>query len=420
MLTDSVTDAGRERRAYLAIALVVPILGASLGVNGGAIFQIIAIENLGLNARQIGLAVGLGALSIPFQIWAARIPLRYAIRNMALFVIIMAVFCWLMALLILGPDSDTFVVVSVISIAVLAELALSVLFATSWQPLLSTNVSHEFRQRLNAQARAASSLILIGIVTVVGWIGATGRVVVLVAIGCLGIGLVIAVGRLGSPPDELDEGSQLTDAARDADEQDRSPASGSLLILYIAIALSVVPAWPFFLTYAADAFWPSVNLGLVGAALTVGSLAVAAAWRPTATRLLARARIGTVVLLGCAVGLIPLERPVSGAGSGSIVLAIVALAAGAGTAVRMSLLEVAHRRSTPATSVRILTILDVVGSTAMQLSFLAAGYLISVSADSPWPVDPYQLSLIMGPAVLLVILHRFDSPPAIAPTLSRQ
>lgn len=419
VLTWRVDVASTERRSYLAVALLVPLLGASLGVNGGAIFQIIAIENLGLDARQIGLAVGLGAVSIPFQIWAARIPLRLAHRNLRLFVLVMAGLCWLMAWLVLGPISSGFVIASAIIIAIMAELAVSVLFATSWQPLLSINVSHEFRQRLNAQARAVGSVLLIGIVTVVGWLSATGRIATLLVIGAIGLALLPAVNQIRSPS----EAEPASSSAREDDESGAGPSGevGSvthileaphavpapdMLPLYVAIGFAAVPAWPFFLTYAADAFWPTANLGLIGAALTVGSLAVAAGWRPTEHRLLFRARFGTVLLLLCALGLVPISRPVSGAVTGVLVLAIIAIAAGAATAVRMSLLELVHRRSTVATSVRILTILDVVGSTAMQVSFLAAGYLISASVDSTWIIDPYQLSLMAGPGLLLVALNR--------------
>jgi hypothetical protein len=403
-LTCRVELAKKQRRPYLAIAVLVPLLGASLGVNGGAIFQIIAIENLGLDARQIGLAVGLGATSIPFQIWATRIPLRLARRHLGLFVVVIAALCGLMAWLIRLPISASFVIVTAIVIAVLAEVAVSILWATSWQPLLATNVGHTFRQHLNAQARAAGNVLIIAAVTVVGWLGSDGRTAVLLVIGAAGLALLPAVNHLRSLPDALPAPVEpgLT-APADADDPGYAT---NLPALYVAIGLSAVPAWPFFLTYAADVFWPTANLGLMGAALTAGSLAIAAGWRPTEHGLLARARIATLLLLLCALVLIPLQRPISGLAASTLVLAIVAIASGAANAVRMSLLEVAHRRSTEATSVRILTIIDIVASTAMQLGFLAAGYLINLSVDSTWPVDPYQLSLVASPALLVLALGR--------------
>jgi len=67
----------------------------------------------------------------------------------------MSAMCLVMTWLITGPGSAAFVVACVIVVAVLAELAVSVLYATSFQPLLSTTFGPQFRQRLNAQGRAA-------------------------------------------------------------------------------------------------------------------------------------------------------------------------------------------------------------------------------------------------------------------------
>jgi hypothetical protein len=44
----------------------------------------------------------------------------------------------------------------------------------------------------------------------------------------------------------------------------------------------------------------------------------------------------------------------------------------------------------------------------MQLGFLAAGYLISLSAEPAWPVDPYQLSLLAAPGLLFLALGRHE------------
>ncbi len=80
---------------------------------------------------------------------------------------------------------------------------------------------------------------------------------------------------------------------------------------------------------------------------------------------------------------------------------ILIAASAAGTVVRMSLLEMAHLRADATTSVAVLTKLDVIASTCMQLGFLAAGFLIEFSTDSTWFADPFTLSLILG-ALLLV------------------
>ncbi len=381
-----------EQFSYFAFVVLLPLLGASLAVNGGAVFQIIAIEELGLTSRQVGLAVGLGAISIPFQIWATRIPLRLAHRNLRIFVFTMSAMCLVMAWLITGPGSTTFVVTSVMVIAVLAELAVSVLFATSFQPLLSTTVDPRFRQRLNAQGRAAGGLLAIGFVIVVGWTSTSGRIGILIGLAVVGAMLTPAISRLRQPA----PGRELASSPRDRPVEDTG-----LRWIFAAIGISVIPAWPFFVTYAADAFWPSAHLGLIGAALVLGGLGAAALWRPTVDGLLGRARFGAIALLCCALALVPLKTPLTGAASEIAAFGVLIAAAAAGTVVRMSLLEMAHARANAFTSVAVLTRLDVIASTCMQLGFLVAGFLIELSVDSTWVADPFQLSLI-GAGALLV------------------
>lgn len=389
-----------ERSSYFAFVVLVPLMGTSLAVNGSAVFQIIAAEELGLTSRQVGLAVGLGAISIPFQIWAARIPIQAAHRNLRLYVIAMASMSLVMAWLITGPGSATFIVACVIALAVLAELAVSVLFATSFQPLLSTTVSPQFRQRLNAQGRAAGGIVAIGLVILVGSASTSGRVGILIGLAVMGALLTPAVSRLRRPvPDRTVESDRSS--ARPVRDRD-------LKWILAAIGISVMPAWPFFVTYAADAFWPSANLGLIGAAPVVGALGAAALWRPTVGGLLSRARLGAVVLFACPLAFIPFSTPVSGVGAGVIAVGLLIAASAAGTVVRMSLLEMAHARSNASTSVGVLTRLDVIASTTMQLGFLAAGYLIDMSVGSTWLADPFQLSLIAGGALLIVVLAQIS------------
>ena len=401
---------GGQTGSYLAVSVLLPLVGASLGISGGAIFQILALENLGLDPNQIGLAVGLGVISIPFQLWAARIPLRRARQNLRIFFVVLAALCWLLAFLVPRPVPAGATVIAVIAIAVVAELALSVLFATSWQPLLSVNVSGPFRQRLNAQAGAASRLLMISVVFIFGLLGVPGRVAILIVVGLVALTLLLAIEQI-PPVDET--GGVQSHTEKEVESGDRGEAPTGLVVLYVAAGVGATPAWVFFVTYAAGVFWPTANLGLVGAALTVGGLVAAAGWRPTDHRLLARARLATMAMLACAVGLIPIDRPVSGSAAGALVLVLLAIASGSITTMCMSLLELVHQRTTAATSVRTLTTLDVVGSTSMQVGFLAAGFLITMSIDSTWPIDPYLLSLLVLPAVLLIALW---SIPAHEPT----
>lgn len=67
------SGAPQGRWRLVTVALSLPTIGSALGINGGDLFQIVALENLGLDARVIGIGLGLGALSVPVQLWAARL-----------------------------------------------------------------------------------------------------------------------------------------------------------------------------------------------------------------------------------------------------------------------------------------------------------------------------------------------------------
>src|SRR5215213_2800753 len=90
----------RATRQFLPIILLMPTLKSAIGIDGGAVFQLLAIEDLRLSPTQIGVAFGLGVLSLPVQVWAARIPLSRARRNLRIFLILSAAQAWLLAALV--------------------------------------------------------------------------------------------------------------------------------------------------------------------------------------------------------------------------------------------------------------------------------------------------------------------------------
>ena len=159
--TDCAPHRGRLWRFY-AVVLSMPTLGSALGIDGGAIFQIVAVENLGLDPTTIGVAFALGMLSVPVQILAARLPLWRARRNLQLFLVVAALECAVLALLVgLGVVGGGFALIA-LGVTVMAEISLSVLYAPSWQPLLNYGLTSRERQSVNSRGRAAGGLIVAG------------------------------------------------------------------------------------------------------------------------------------------------------------------------------------------------------------------------------------------------------------------
>lgn len=68
-------------RRFLVLSLTVPSTASALGVDGGVIFQILAVEDPELSPAAIGTALGLGVVSIPLQLWAARMPLELPVAD---------------------------------------------------------------------------------------------------------------------------------------------------------------------------------------------------------------------------------------------------------------------------------------------------------------------------------------------------
>lgn len=87
-------------RRYIPATIIGPLVGASLGIDGGPIFQILAVENLGLSAAAIGVAFGLGVVSLPIQLYASRLPIERARRNVQISLVLAALQAWVLAVLV--------------------------------------------------------------------------------------------------------------------------------------------------------------------------------------------------------------------------------------------------------------------------------------------------------------------------------
>lgn len=381
-------DASRTRVGrFLVLAGVVPSASSALGVDGGVIFQILAVEELGLSPAAIGTALGLGVLSIPLQLWAARLALSVAPRNLRLFLTALVVGCWGLALLIALVEPGEALGVIALVMTVLAELAVSVLFATSWQPLMSRLLTTRARQQINARGRAVGGGVLVLVVLAFGRVGTPGRVVILGAVGMAVVAALLLLRDLSAPAAEPSDADPSAPA---------EPLPAVTVPLLVLAGFGAASSWPLFPVYVAEVLWPGADLGVVGGVQTVGALAVAVLWRSTEGRLLPRVGAAVVVLLLATLSFVLL--PYVGASDvvGVATLVLLGLAVAARSVLLMAMLELVHRTLSERTTVRVLTVLDVVASTSLQAGLFVGGLLITWSTRTSWGgVDPYQVYILV-------------------------
>ncbi|NNC78846.1 MAG: hypothetical protein HKN94_01720, partial [Acidimicrobiales bacterium] len=390
------TDSGPEaagfstftRRLFL-VGVCVPLTGTSIGIDGGEIFQILAIENLDLDPRAIGIALGLGTLSVPVQIWAARIPLERARTNLRIFLGLLGAMALLTAGLVRFAEPGTTIAALALVVAILAEIGVSVLFATSWQPLLSYVLTSPQRQIINGQGRATTGVALLVSVVLFGQLGQTGRALFLFALAVFVWWVSWLLRVLPAP-----EGSSAgVDAHLAKDAADESRKSAGLRNIYLALPASALAGWPLLLTYIALVLWPTANLGLVGAALAFGGIGAASLWRDPGEHLLDVIRIGAVATAACSIAIALFAGPITSNAAGALLLGIIVVGTAARTTMRAGIMELAHRRIDSSNAVRVMTMFDVIGSTSFQIGFFIVGFLIAASVDTTASVNPFQLWL---------------------------
>lgn len=389
---DAVAPASRAPRArwrLVTVALSVPTIGCALGINGGDLFQMVALENLGLDARTIGIGLGLGVLSVPVQLWSARLGLTRARRRLVWFLLIDAVLCWMLALVVVVARPSGGLATAALGLAVLAEVGWSVLYATAWQPLLSLVLGAVGRQQVNAQGRAAAQGLMVAVLVGFGLASEATRVLVLVVLG--GLATVLAWVVNGTPV-------EVPPASPEGAQGPQLPAG--MWPLLITAGLTNASAWPLFVTFAHDVLWPEVNLGIVATAQVAGTVLAGLLWRATGPGLVRRARRAAMTSVGAAALLATLRAPVDSSTEGAAVVVVVGVAAAATATLLLAVMELVHRTVDHDRSVRSLTVYDVVVSTSFQVGLALAGLLVAASTGSGWVVDPYRLYLLAGSLVV--------------------
>lgn len=377
----------KTRTRLLIAALLAPTATKALGVDGGAIFQIAATENLGLSPRAVGIGMGLGVLSVPIQIWAARLPLSRAKRNLQLYFLLVAAQCAVMAVLVAAVDNGSRLAVLALAVTVLAEINVSVLFATTWQPLLAFTLTPQERQGIQSRGSAASGLVNAASALLFGAVGRAVRVVFYAVAAAVTAGLAAVVDPVPAPA------GPAAATADDADDDNAAaahdtPAAKAPPFAAIGIAAAGL-TWPLFIVFVDQVLWPDINLGLVAAVQVSGGLLASALWRTTTADVGMRARLAGAGSLAAAIGIALIPGRIDNPTEEAVFFACAAGAAAATTIVFLSLIELAHRAIDEHTAVRAMTIYDVVASTSMQAGLLAAGFLISAGSM------PYRVYLVV-------------------------
>lgn len=381
----------------MPVTLLKPVLCAAVGIDGGQIFQILAVENLGIGSTALGIAFGFGVLSLPFQIAAARISLRRARPNLQWFLIVTAVQAWILAVLVAAGVTGGIAMIALV-VTVTAELAVSILFATAWQPLVSFTADPANRQRLNSTWQAIARGVLAGSLIAIGAFGDGFRVVFLILIGIAAVAAAAGLRRVPAPPVD-------GDARREEDGSipgDR-PRPDSHRLLFVVLGLVNFGAMPLWLVYLHAVLWRDGSLGVVAAVQIVAVMVAMLAWRPTERDVTGRALAAAVVILA-GTGLVAVvPGPDPDLTGQALLLVATALTAIGATTANLALLEIAHRSVDNRTAVRTFTLLDVVESTSLQAGLAVAGFLIAVSTSTgSWPIDPYLLLVIAAALTTLV------------------
>lgn len=399
--------AERVKWRLLLSSTVVVCCAISVGVDGGPIFQILAVENLALDPRAIGIALGLGTLSIPVQIWAARIPLERARHNLRIFLLMIGAMTIATGALVGWAPPGSWVAGLALVIAIAAEIAVSVLFATSWQPLIGYTMSVTQRQFLLGRGQAAKGVAVLVAVALFGELGQDGRALMLVLLGVAAFAAAASLHVLPPPghtrgPVDTRVADVAAQATTDRSSVDAPGIHRRMIDIYLVLMVTAVAGFPLVITYAALVLWPTGNLGLLGAAASAGAIAASALWTDFGPRLISVVRSGALATAMVSIGLVALGGPIEGTGPAAAFLILAALGGAAMTFFRTGVFEMAHRRIDETNSVRIMTIIDVIGSTTAQLGMFVVGFLIAASEDSSAAVDPYEWWLI-GSAALAVL-----------------
>lgn len=399
------------RNRIFAVGLAGFLGALAIGVDGHPIFQILAAESLGLGPRAIGLALGLGTLSIPVQIWAARIPLHRARHNIRLYLWSIGAMTLITAALVAFAEPGSWVAALALVVAILAEISVSVLMATAYQPVISYTLNPVQRAFIAGPGSALRGMIILASTVLIGAMDRTGRTIFLLVLALITLAVAEAIKSLPPPP-ESDEQSSEPDPGG-ADPKPKANGQPEVMSLYIMTVGLALGRWPLLVTYASWKLWPTGNLGLLGGALIAGNIIASLLWRNPGRFVLLATKASTVVTVLCTLVLITVDGPISSSAGVALLFALAVTASVSRTVTGTASMELVHRRIDTTTSVRVMTMLDAIGSTTAQLNLFVGGFLIAASTSGPTVLgmDVYQVWILIMVIVHLITTFRLKLLP---------
>ena len=256
--------------------------------------------------------------------------------------------------------------------------------------------------------------VLAGAVVLFAALDSGGRSLFLVIIGAFAIATAVGLNAIDPPPpapstpSSASESATSTRSAKSATAL--APATRIVLVVFAAINIGAIPLW---LVYLNKVLWPTVNLGAIAAVQTLASVAALLAWKSTDGDVTRRALIAAAVTLTAAASIVALDGPIGSSAQQAIVVAATAAMAGGATTARIAMVEATHRVVTPANTVRVFTLLDVVASTSLQAGLLVSGFLITASANTETSLtDPYRVFVLISAATAVPAILWFKETSA--------
>lgn len=414
------------RSAIAANAVIIPLCFAT-GRLSADLIQLYAVQVLELTPGQVGLALGLLVLSVPFQLAAVTLPVRLGYRlNMQGGYLVILLLLGLLAILPLllryGP-LVTFV--GFVTVLLAIEIAISVSWGVAWHPWMRRLVPPHERPHFVARMQMATQLTAAALVLGFGIL--SGAVVsaaeyqaLLAAIGILLVISIFLMGRVPDfqslPEDRIRPMMAIKQALRTSV---RILALRRLSIIFILDSLLMVPL---IVVYAV--VFLEVGAGTIAVIIAIRVVAAPLSlmwWRRV------HARIGVLRTIRWTLGGVAITRigwlflvPGDGSGApmtpvllGVLLVATAVFMAGFGNANLTAWYGAVPDRG----AAGVFALRDIVASSKIQLTAAISGVVLSLTAVlgsvtvGPMHVDAYKVYLLMGMLVALLIAKLAASVP---------